>query len=411
MVFSFLLTPLKRKSRILFFILICVVLWGFVMLSGFMPSAQRAGIMFTMLAMGKVVQRKTNTYNSLAAAALIILMIDPYMIRSVGFQLSFSAVLGIVAGFPLIYKHLQFSHTVPDVLWRMAVVSFCAQVATLPLIAYYFGQVPLLGVLANLVAIPIAMAAVPLGFAVLAFHAVPGLSVILAVVLKALLWLLNQLALYVTNLPFGNLSTAGFMPVHVVLLIVVLVLVGFVGYRHSLLLNRLLAVSMIVFFFSIIHLQYVRSSQHFLLLYTKKNGVADIQYIHGNYSKWLSIYEHQAPNRLMSAVAEHYGLRHVSAPDSTTKFLKELPFGELVVKEGKSFLLVKKAALPDTLPIVPDYLVLSSSAALAWQKVPHIRCGTLVLSKSLPDSVYYNVHRRHANVPVLSELGVLKIPL
>jgi hypothetical protein len=266
-------------------------------------------------------------------------------------------------------------------------------------------------VLANLVAIPIAMAAVPLGFAVLAFHAVPGLSVILAVVLKALLWLLNQLALYVTNLPFGNLSTAGFMPVHVVLLIVVLVLVGFVGYRHSLLLNRLLAVSMIVFFFSIIHLQYVRSSQHFLLLYTKKNGVADIQYIHGNYSKWLSIYEHQAPNRLMSAVAEHYGLRHVSAPDSTTKFLKELPFGELVVKEGKSFLLVKKAALPDTLPIVPDYLVLSSSAALAWQKVPHIRCGTLVLSKSLPDSVYYNVHRRHANVPVLSELGVLKIPL
>lgn len=64
-------------------------------LTGFTPSAVRAGIMYAAVLLGRVILRRTDPLNSLGAAVIIMLMINPFYICDLGFQLSCAATLGI----------------------------------------------------------------------------------------------------------------------------------------------------------------------------------------------------------------------------------------------------------------------------------------------------------------------------
>jgi competence protein ComEC len=85
------------------FVLICLsVLWGFTLVTGMAPSTQRASIMCSMMLLGNSLSRNSTNSNSLGAAAICILYLDPYQLYSVGFQLSFVALGGILYLYPLI---------------------------------------------------------------------------------------------------------------------------------------------------------------------------------------------------------------------------------------------------------------------------------------------------------------------
>lgn len=51
--------------------------------------------MFTIIIIAETFHRNTNIYNSIAASAFILLLINPYSLYDVGFQLSYLAVLGL----------------------------------------------------------------------------------------------------------------------------------------------------------------------------------------------------------------------------------------------------------------------------------------------------------------------------
>ena len=147
------------------FCIIPVVMYGYV--AGMSPSTQRAVIMISVFLITFLIRRTQDSMNTLAIAALVILIIYPPALFSISFQLSFSAVFSILFGF----SRLKFPEKKFDthLLIRKKIsafffVSFFAIMGSLPLVMYHFNQVSLVGLFANFILVPIiGFLAVPLG--------------------------------------------------------------------------------------------------------------------------------------------------------------------------------------------------------------------------------------------------------
>src|SRR5262245_60738277 len=107
---SWLCKPLQRGRNFkwLRLILILTGLWLFGLLAGAQPSVIRSAVMFTCIALGQSLTRKSSTYNTLALSAFILLCINPYWLWDVGFQLLYAAVLSIVIFMQPIYNWFYF---------------------------------------------------------------------------------------------------------------------------------------------------------------------------------------------------------------------------------------------------------------------------------------------------------------
>jgi competence protein ComEC len=160
-IFLIISTALKKwrnhkKGRIFFAVISISVLWAYAFITGLSPSVQRAAMMFSFIILAQAMRRQTNIYNTLAASAFVLLSINPFLLFSVGFQLSYLAVLGIVFFQPKLYGLLQFKFVLWDKIWAITCVSISAQLATAPLGLLYFHQFPTYFFLSNLVVIPAA---------------------------------------------------------------------------------------------------------------------------------------------------------------------------------------------------------------------------------------------------------------
>ncbi|WP_296620664.1 ComEC/Rec2 family competence protein [Marivirga sp.] len=146
----------RKRGRIFFAVTNISVLWAYAFITGLSPSVQRAAMMFTFIILAQAMKRQTNIYNTLAASAFVLLSFNPFLLFSVGFQLSYLAVLGIVFFQPKLYGLLQFRFVLWDKIWAITCVSIAAQLATAPLALLYFHQFPTYFFLSNLVVIPAA---------------------------------------------------------------------------------------------------------------------------------------------------------------------------------------------------------------------------------------------------------------
>jgi competence protein ComEC len=173
--------------------LVFLYLW----LLGFPPSAVRAGVMLAVAGLGTLRQRVTAPRGAIALAALVLLALDPASARSVGAWLSVSAVAAVIWA-------VRATAHAPRVVRALA-PAVAATLATAPISAYAFGVVAPVGVLANLIAIPIAAIAVPgLLLALVASVVLPPLGTLLAAGSGAGLALLDLTARAGAAVPFGH---------------------------------------------------------------------------------------------------------------------------------------------------------------------------------------------------------------
>jgi len=143
-----------KYGKVLKTILIILLLWSFAVLTGLSASVVRAVTMFSFLAVGLQLKRKTSALNSLSLSLFILLLINPYYIFQVGFQLSYLAVFSIIMFQPMIYGLIKPKVRIVDYLWKLSSVSIAAQIGVLPLSLYYFHQFPGLFLATNLVILP-----------------------------------------------------------------------------------------------------------------------------------------------------------------------------------------------------------------------------------------------------------------
>lgn len=148
-----------------------VSLWGFAVLTGLAPSVVRAVIMATVWLASRQLQRRPSPLNSLAFAAIVLMVAEPRVIYTVGFQLSFAAVAGII----LLAKPLNPVKTPRSSFYGLGAavaISVAAILATGIVSAYYFNIFPVYFLPVNL---PVALLLPPLlggGLVLIAFKAV-----------------------------------------------------------------------------------------------------------------------------------------------------------------------------------------------------------------------------------------------
>jgi len=133
------------------------VLWLFVMLTGMAPSVLRAATMFTFVTIGQtLIYRHTNIYNMVAVSAFLLIVFQPEIIHQIGFQLSYSALLGIIAFQDNLYKIVYIPNKILNFIWQLVTVSVAAQLGTLPLTIYYFHVFPFYFWLSGIIVVPMA---------------------------------------------------------------------------------------------------------------------------------------------------------------------------------------------------------------------------------------------------------------
>jgi len=191
-------------------ILTCFGLVFFIFLTGAQPSVVRAGIMATTILLGRLFQEKVDFYNVVAFAVVIQLLIDARTLFDIGFQLSFVAVLALAYFYPIIlqqFKHLPEKwqeNIVVKYSFASLAVSLAASIGTLPLSAFYFQRISLIGLVLNLVAVPISGLLLSLGFTVVIAAALfTGLSEVYASAAAVLSTLLLKLTTVSSILPFA----------------------------------------------------------------------------------------------------------------------------------------------------------------------------------------------------------------
>lgn len=149
----FLCKPILKRN--LQYIVALIIIWLFAIFIDYGSSVVRSCIMLTSYYIFVILQRKPDLLHSMALAAFIILIVDTNEFFEVGFQLSFAAVLGIYWLNRPILKYFPKTHnSLYKILQNVVSISISAQLATLPLVLYYFHQYSFISLIANLVLIP-----------------------------------------------------------------------------------------------------------------------------------------------------------------------------------------------------------------------------------------------------------------
>ncbi|MCL6478623.1 MAG: DNA internalization-related competence protein ComEC/Rec2 [Peptococcaceae bacterium] len=153
------LTGLQRFG----FPVLTAVLPVYVYITGMGPAVLRAALMAWIQLLGRRLGRERDWPTTLAASALIILVISPRSLFEPGFQLSFAATWGILHIGPLIDRRLEAMGLARPWVRGCLAVPLGAQVGTLPLVAYYYNLLSLISIPANLLAVPLVGLILPLG--------------------------------------------------------------------------------------------------------------------------------------------------------------------------------------------------------------------------------------------------------
>ena len=140
------------------------LLWGYILLAGAPPSAVRAGIMGSAFLLALAVGRMPAAVNALGLSAFLVLLVEPLSLWDRSFQLSFTAMSGVLLlGLPgsawAMERISALRERLPETAGRALgaataslTVSLGAFAGSLPVVAFNFGEVPLLGAPATLVA-------------------------------------------------------------------------------------------------------------------------------------------------------------------------------------------------------------------------------------------------------------------
>ena len=197
----------------------------FVVLTGAEPSVLRAGVMAGIALFGIVLGRPRSTASILSAAVLILLIVDPSLVWAIGFQLSVAATAGMVALASPLTDRLKF---LPKPIALTAGTSLAAQMGVAPLLLYHFHEVPLVTLLANLLAFPGVAPSMLLGLAAAAIGlVVRPLGAVLALAAQVPLRYLEIVADRLASAPVPWITTHSGLATLVVGALVVIALARF----------------------------------------------------------------------------------------------------------------------------------------------------------------------------------------
>jgi len=125
-----------------FFSLMLIILWSYAAITGFSAPVLRSAWMFSVMLLGQVFRMRLNPLNSWSFACFILLLFQPNDLFQVGFQLSFTAVLGLILFQKRLVGIWKSRYWLFNQLWELTCVAISAQILSAPLMIHYFHQFP-----------------------------------------------------------------------------------------------------------------------------------------------------------------------------------------------------------------------------------------------------------------------------
>jgi len=215
------------RQRSLYIWLALVLIWLYALLAGMRPPIIRAVTMGSLFLIAEYLGRQRSAIIALAFAAAVMVGIQPHVLWSVSFQLSFSAMAGLILLFPhfqewgrkivaAVFGDRELLVTAGSMITDVFAASLAAIVAVWPLIAYNFGIVSLVALPATFFSLPV----LPFIIVTSAFVAFTGLFVLLASqILGWLAWLFLSYLIFVSQgfdaLPYSALEIATISTWHI----------------------------------------------------------------------------------------------------------------------------------------------------------------------------------------------------
>ncbi|OGX38859.1 MAG: hypothetical protein A3C36_00850 [Omnitrophica WOR_2 bacterium RIFCSPHIGHO2_02_FULL_52_10] len=161
--------PIPRRAQ---YFLAIVLINFYAFLTGGQPAVVRAAIMGSVILVGYMIERESDSINTLSLAAILIFLMNPLNLFDVGFQLSFISVFSIIVFYRKFMKVFQLlfpenKSKIATYVMQSSAVSLSASLGVTGVIAYYFQIVTPVAILANLFVVPMSGAIVTLGMGLL----------------------------------------------------------------------------------------------------------------------------------------------------------------------------------------------------------------------------------------------------
>lgn len=389
MILLFFLKPLKSATygKWILAAMSVFILWSYAFITGLSPSVLRAVTMFSFLAMARPLSYRTNIYNTLAISAFCLLLWEPFLIMSVGFQLSFLAVIGIVYLQPVLFNLWIPDNIVFEKIWQITCVSVAAQTATFALGILYFHQFPVYFLVSNLFVIPGALLSLSLGILVLAVSVIDPVAFVVGKILNAILWLLNFLVFQVERLPYSLIDNIHITTFQSWLLLgIAISVIALFQYRKFAYVVSLTACCLLFGGIQWQHHSAIASQPKFVVY--EVNGHSAIELVDKGVSYFYTdslllndrerMRFHIRPNRLL------HGVHTIRANDNS--IVRSYDGMRLYAWRNISVLHItgQSFTLPDGLEV--DYLVLSNNAIKHMNKLSSVTFKKLIIDSS--NSVY-----------------------
>jgi len=220
---------LKRNSALL---LSGIFVLTYAVFTGLRLPTLRASIMLLFFVIGEFRQKNIDPLNILSSAGIFITLIMPRSIFGISFQLSFMAVFSILIMFNILKEYLK---KIPNKWFKKWIIipffiTLSAQLGTLPLVAYYFGYIPLLGLIANLILIPLTGTLISSCFL---FFILPFLSKITGNFVWLIGFTMDKVMITIEKIPYAVLKIPKNKPI--IFLIYVLYIIPLIlwGYKKT----------------------------------------------------------------------------------------------------------------------------------------------------------------------------------
>ena len=193
----------KYKMRIVISI---VVMALYALCIGPRPSIVRSFLMFSFIGVGFLLKRKVSIFDTLSVSGIMCLLWNPLWAFDIGFQLSFAAVFAIAVG-TIIFPY-AFTHKSKPIAYIKGILfsALFVTIAIIPLVSFYFGKFYLIGILSNLILIPIFTLIVITTFTFTCFYFFHFLANILAGVLSVFVFVFIKTAVILGSVKFASLN-------------------------------------------------------------------------------------------------------------------------------------------------------------------------------------------------------------
>lgn len=202
-------TVLLRYGHVAKNVLVISALWFYAVMAGLSPSAVRAALMLSAAQLALACSVPGNGYNVVLGAATLMLAANPFYLYDLSFQLSFMAVLSILFFYPRLYRRKLCRNRIADAVCSSVLLGAAAQIGTLPLVAWNFGNIPIISLIINPIGYPDGLFVRFTGILWVLF-AFPGLNAVFSAVAGALLQAQNGIVTWAAGHAVASVSGVRF---------------------------------------------------------------------------------------------------------------------------------------------------------------------------------------------------------